>query len=521
MKQTSGRAAAAFTAIALLAAYPSMAQSGRGDWAMAGNDPGQSGWQKGSGRLSPGTVPDSFKFLWKIQLGKPEEVGDTFTAPLLASRLINAQGFKDIVYWTSSNTLYAVDSELGTLLWSKKYASPRAAHKGCAAPSLAIAIEPPLVTNLNARRAPGIPAPAPAPTGPVAPNERRLGAPAGGGGFGLKGIYILTHDGMLHEQVLTTGADFAPPVRFLPTGAAGRTSGLAMQGRTIYAASGLGCQSISNALWSIDVGAPGYPVSSFALGKIASASITGPAVAPDGTTLVFTGPSGGPAAVRPNSVVALGPDMKPSDWYTPARSTATTAAVTPAAFVYKGKNYVVAPGGDGSVVLLESSALGGADHGTPLASTASFSAQGAKHNWDGFATYVDRSGTAWVYASISARLASDGKSATTDGPTPHGGIVALRVDDADGAPVLTPMWISRDLVNPAPPALAGGVLAVLAGGDRSAHAVLYILNAATGKELFSSGDQITSFLHQAGLSVAGGKVIFGTFDGTVYCYGLK
>jgi outer membrane protein assembly factor BamB len=52
-------------------------------------------------------------------------------------------------------------------------------------------------------------------------------------------------------------------------------------------------------------------------------------------------------------------------------------------------------------------------------------------------------------------------------------------------------------------------------------AKLFALDAITGKELYSSGNQIPSFLHQAGLSVAGDKVYFGTFDGTVYCFGLK
>jgi outer membrane protein assembly factor BamB len=43
----------------------------------------------------------------------------------------------------------------------------------------------------------------------------------------------------------------------------------------------------------------------------------------------------------------------------------------------------------------------------------------------------------------------------------------------------------------------------------------------TGKELYSSGDQVSSFLHQAGIAVADGRVIFGTFDGTIYCFGLE
>ena len=82
-------------------------------------------------------------------------------------------------------------------------------------------------------------------------------------------------------------------------------------------------------------------------------------------------------------------------------------------------------------------------------------------------------------------------------------------------------------------ALAGGEFTVQAndadGGlfssedriQRSVPAKLYALDALTGKELYSSEEQIPSFLHQAGLAVAGGRVIFGTFDGTIYCFGVK
>jgi outer membrane protein assembly factor BamB len=67
----------------------------------------------------------------------------------------------------------------------------------------------------------------------------------------------------------------------------------------------------------------------------------------------------------------------------------------------------------------------------------------------------------------------------------------------------------------------GGLYSAEERIQRSVPAKLFALDAVTGKELYSSGDQIKSFLHQAGLSVAGDKVIFGTFDGTVYCFGLK
>jgi outer membrane protein assembly factor BamB len=54
----------------------------------------------------------------------------------------------------------------------------------------------------------------------------------------------------------------------------------------------------------------------------------------------------------------------------------------------------------------------------------------------------------------------------------------------------------------------------------STHAVLYALDAETGKELYSSGDQIASFAHFGGLSVANGRVYLGTYDSILYCFGL-
>jgi outer membrane protein assembly factor BamB len=97
------------------------------------------------------------------------------------------------------------------------------------------------------------------------------------------------------------------------------------------------------------------------------------------------------------------------------------------------------------------------------------------------------------------------------------------------------------MITSEPPVIVNGVVFVLAAGEftgqandavgglfsaadriqRSVPARLYALDAITGKELYSSGNQVTSFLHQAGLSVADDKVIFGTFDGTIYCFGLK
>ena len=55
----------------------------------------------------------------------------------------------------------------------------------------------------------------------------------------------------------------------------------------------------------------------------------------------------------------------------------------------------------------------------------------------------------------------------------------------------------------------------------STSAVLFALDARTGKELWSSGDQITSWSHWSGLSIANGRVYIATFDGTLYCFGIE
>jgi outer membrane protein assembly factor BamB len=56
--------------------------------------------------------------------------------------------------------------------------------------------------------------------------------------------------------------------------------------------------------------------------------------------------------------------------------------------------------------------------------------------------------------------------------------------------------------------------------SKSGHVTLYALDAETGKELWSSGDTITSFNHFNGLSLANGKLYLGTYDGTFWAFGL-
>jgi hypothetical protein len=507
-------------ATAFLRSAASFAQSDdRGDWSVPGADPAQSGWQKSESQLTPENAGAQVKFLWKIKLGQPPNDTRDFSEPLLAGRLINAQGFKDFVYWSSADTLYAVDSELGTLIWKKQFQTKAPTPAlGCSVSRLSLFIEPPQVINFHARRR-GPNAPRPVEQPPTQANERRLGVAPGGGYFGLKGIYALTADGMLHEQVMNTGADFARPVRFLPPDS--RPYGINILGKEVYSATGRGCAGVANGIWSLDMASPDYHVTNLSTPGSRPLALTGPLLSPDGTPFFVTGAgTSDPASgVNAGSVIALSKDLKVQDWYTPAGGMGNYDSVSPVTFEHNDKQLVVAPGKDGSIALLNATSLGGPDHHTPLFETAPVARPGAKHSWDGFAAWRDKEGNAWVFASVSAEVISTDSSLKRSGPTPHGAILAFKVDDT-GQPALRPVWISPDMVNPAPPRIANGVVIALSGGDASSHATLYVLNASTGEELYSSNNEIPASAEFSGVSVGDGHAFFTDRDNVLYSFGI-
>jgi outer membrane protein assembly factor BamB len=123
-----------------------------------------------------------------------------------------------------------------------------------------------------------------------------------------------------------------------------------------------------------------------------------------------------------------------------------------------------------------------------------------------------------------------------------GAIAAFTVEtNAQGKVWLKPAWISPDMDQAEPPVIANGVIFAYGSGEntaqaypdvgldfraerripKSTRAVLYALDAQTGKELWSSGEQIKTFNHWSGISVANGRIYLNTFDGTVYCFGIR
>ncbi len=461
----------------------------RGFWTVPSATPAHDAWQRAEADISPDSVAKNFKFLWKIKLGS--QPTKSFQEPLLYPGLITGRGFKDFVFSTDATTLYAVDSELGELVWKKDFPS---GHAACGGNNIQPVIEAPRQIRFGApRTASARPATPPPPEEPMAPSARRVGVSAGGGYFGLKGIYVVTSDGYLHEQIMATGLDYAPPVKFVAT-PGGSSFGLNLNDKVVYAAASSNCKNVADALWTIDLNNTDYKVNSYKPEKLSLAGMAGPAIGADGTAYVATGSGSDTYA---DSVVALNPEsLKVKDWYS---SGGKGLNASPVVFTWKTKGYVVGPGKDGTLVLLDSTSLGGADHHTPLAQSEKVGKPG---DWDGLAAWQDKTGGAWVFVS------SEGK------------ITAFKVDDNGGKMTLTSGWTSPKLKNLVPPVVANGVVFALDGGSSSSHATLYALDAATGKQLYSSGDAIQSYTHLAGMSVGDGHVFFLTHDNTLYSFGI-
>jgi outer membrane protein assembly factor BamB len=56
--------------------------------------------------------------------------------------------------------------------------------------------------------------------------------------------------------------------------------------------------------------------------------------------------------------------------------------------------------------------------------------------------------------------------------------------------------------------------------SRSGRAVVYLLDGATGKELWDSGTKVTSFARGNALSGGMGQFYLTTHDGTIYAFGF-
>jgi outer membrane protein assembly factor BamB len=520
------------------------------DWPTQSGNPQRDGWAKSEKDFTRQNVK-SLELLYKVTPDNEARGLSALTTPIIAGQLITYLGFKEmLVFGGSQDNAYSVDADLNRRIWKahfeykadKPAAAPTAVCPGGLVASLAM---PGSSTTVAVRGAApivgrGIPGrgvvsvvvPPVAPVTPAARGPVSIFAT----GFGRSSVFIaLSSDGYMHALNTSTGADKIAPVRLLPPNA--KPVGVNISDAVVYVATEDNCGGNPNALYALDMSSPGddHKLTVFethGAGPAGSGGTAITAVAPIVPTLPGAPPapppqeitvytqipdgSGDVAGTYSDTVLALTKDLKVKDYFTPSdappplRKGVGEPGITPVLFEWKGHDVVVAGSRNGRVYLLDGKSLGGADHHMPLAQTEPIAAgsgfNGTFSSWEDPAT-----NTRWIYAPVWGA---------------HGGIVALRLEERDGKPVLSKAWVSREMQAPAPAVVAGGLVFALATGEatrearKATHATLYALDAATGAELYSSGNLAVTFAHNGGLAVANRRVYFTTHDNTVFALGF-
>jgi hypothetical protein len=546
------------------------------DWPSTGGNPQRDGWAQGERDLSKENIAaKNVQLLYKYKFDGNEAKGlQSMSTPIVLNSIIGYKGFKQLVFdGGSSDIVYSFDPEV-----------PKAYFKTVLEPVEKTAAGTPTAlcpTGMTAGLAmPGmssggrgaVPAAAAAAGVPLAPGMLPPAAPAAGGrGFGGGGgrggpavLFAVSSDGYLRTLRQQDGdGTWIQPTKFIPAGS--NVNGLNVNNNVIYAATENDCGGNPNALYAALYtppqlpAMPGEPVVSPAKFSVVNFQTNGSGFSGSGGTAIGTDGivygqiaegHGDVAGTYSDTVVALDPKtLAVKDYFTPSgtrpalKKGVEALGVTPVVFQWYGKDVIAAGGRDGRIYILDAASLGGSDHHTPLYASdpiitpdANFGGNGI---WGHFATWTDTTtgGTRWFYASVRGPVTL--KFPGAGGSAPSGSIVAFKLGENDKKqPVLMPMWVSRDMVSPAAPAIANGLVFALSTGlsprvakadgtpysvaeieKMAKPAVLYILDGVTGQELFSSGSGATTFSH-SGLAVANGRVYFTTHDNTLFAYGV-
>ncbi|MDQ1471618.1 MAG: hypothetical protein QOJ99_3098 [Bryobacterales bacterium] len=557
-----------FSLIALSAAI-ACAVLWAADWPSQSGNPQRDGWaktEKAFTKENAGKIEPLYKYKADNQVKGLQALG----TPLINGMLITYLGFKEmLVFGGSGDNIYSVDADLNRLIWKvhfdykadKPQAAPTSVCPGGMTAALAMAGSSTAAGRGptgagRGRGAPGTPAvaargPAAAAASAAAPGRDANPPLFAAGNFGRGANFAAVGgDGNLHALNSSTGGDRSAPIPFVPANA--KVSSLNVNDGVVYGATQDNCGGNANGLYALDLSTDDHKLSSVALNGGGAAGSGGTAIGADGTVYAQIPDGTGEMAGQYNdSVIAFSKDLKAKDYFTPSGTAQPvtkgipTPGVTPVVFTWKGSDVIVSSGRDGRVYLLDSKSLGGADHHTPLSKTEPIASPDSKFSgngfWGTFSSWEDaeNGNTRWIYASLWGPAAGAAKFGVTNGAATNGSIVAFRVEDHDGKPVLAPAWASRDMMAPAPVVTANGLVFALSTGESArqakengslysvsekqkmaGRAVLYVLDGASGKELYSSGNLASTFSHGAGLAVANRRIYFTTHDNLVYSLGF-
>ncbi len=496
-----------------------------GQWITFGGNPQRDGWARDETTLTRENVKN-MKVIWKIQINSPLREMNSLTAPIVVENVLAAQGHKDIVVvGGGSDTMDAVDIDTGRLMWHKQFTQEGKPKQ---------------------------------PSRWLCPNGLTATPVIQFGGVNARdrSVLSISADGKLHSLNIVNGEDRFAPVDFVPPFS--KNWSLNLIDNVLYTATSQGCNGSKSAVWAMDMKDPKKPVSFFQSGT-GSAGIwgrAGVAASPDGKTIYAEtgdGPVDPEAGKYADSFLALNAkDMTLKDYYTPAnwnwlnRKDLDLGCVTPVAFHYKNWDLLVGGGKEGRLVLMDAKQLGGATHHAPLFETPIYSNEdlysAGRGFWGSITTWEDKKGTRWIYAPGWGPVHSKAPGfAIKNGDVPDGALMAFKVEEKEGKPILTPAWISRNMNVPEPAIVANGVVYLVSSGENTmqadsegrlmnseqrlktvkGHAVLYALDAETGKELYNSGDAMPAIAHLSGIALSNGRIFVTTLDAKLYSFGLE
>jgi outer membrane protein assembly factor BamB len=529
MKRLAGVAAG--VALTLMAGDLVRGQ-GRGgqNWNTTSADAQRTGWLRTETRISAETLRTNaggFQLLWKVKPENRPRQLNTLTQPLILGNLISHRGFKSLAFFGGSDdVVYAYDYDLGTVYWSQKLNTAATGQPGtsaCPGGLTTITRSTPLAQSAIPARGVGAGIAGPPPGGrPPQTGINPANLPITGA------VWAISSSGMVHALNPHIGADLRRPVRIVPAGA--KVSGSVLVDDVLYATTTDGCGGAPNGLWALDVAQENASAKAkvWESGGASIAGTTGPTLGLNNVIYVATGAGAGK---YPNAVVAIDPKtLEARDWFT-GDSPFTTS---PVAFSDGTRDLVAAAAKDGRLYVFDGKTPGGADHRTPLARSPIYSSAAGEFPAGAVTTWQDAQGARWLLVASTGPLPAGTTFKTSNGAVTNGTIAAFRLVNQSGALSLEPAWSSRDLTSPATPIVLNDVVFALSSGafrgdaqtaaaqrlERSAPAVLYALDAKTGKELWTSGRAIAASVQGVGPSGQDGQVYVVAADGTLYAFGI-
>ncbi|MGB2716467.1 MAG: PQQ-binding-like beta-propeller repeat protein [Vicinamibacterales bacterium] len=555
----------------VLAGSFAFAQVGRGgsQWLTALGDAQRTSWVRSDDKISVATLSKpGFELQWNVKVdNKPRGVhglgqGVTASGVTLFVPMSVVSG--------SSNNVYAIDNDIGYVVWERQFdvvlpaptdgcpggitagatrlvrldgtvaSSPGFGGRRGAVGYRSLVGEPGQGVPVEGRAAgpaargggrgaagaaPAAPPQVPGARGGQAA-DRIPGSPrrdeGAAGAFGFLSrpsgvVYVVTSDGMLHVLGLASGKDIQRPAPFLPANA--RWSPPIAVDTMLYAATSGGCGGAPHGIWALDLDSETKPVTSW---KTNGGPVVGAvAFASDGTLVAAIGAGQTTGDGKANAIVALDPKtLQVKDWFTHPSAEFVTG---PTILRHNDKEIVAAATKDGRILLLESNALGGRDHATPLHASRTWLASSATVSADALATW--QQSASWILLPVAGRIASGAPS--TNGPISTGAVMALKLTATGDSLSLEPGWVSHNLSTPATPIIVNGVVFTLATGlpaaaaGRGTPAVLHAYDGATGKRLWSSEKAMTTFASPRSLWTGLGQIYVGAHDGTIYAFGFN